>query len=122
MPVSDVLDMDLANPNDLKNGKNQFSGKAVIIGIDILTGQGLLDVKVTPFGKLPGMYVHATLLDNLLRKNYIKRFSTSGELFALFLICIMNGLLLFYFRHFLKLCICFCKILRALNISLLSMS
>ncbi len=54
-----------------------FRDKVVFLG---LTGMGLLDARATPLhpGE-PGVLVHATLLDNLLRGDYLRRASGAAN-------------------------------------------
>jgi adenylate cyclase len=48
----------------------EFAGKWVLVG---LTAPGLLDLKASPVGAVyPGVEVHATLLDNLLRGDFLR--------------------------------------------------
>ncbi len=47
-----------------------FAGKWVLVG---LTAPGLLDLKASPVGAVyPGVEIHATLLDNLLRGDFLR--------------------------------------------------
>jgi adenylate cyclase len=47
-----------------------FAGKWVLVG---LTAPGLLDLKASPVAAIyPGVEVHATLLDNLLRRDFLR--------------------------------------------------
>jgi adenylate cyclase len=47
-----------------------FAGKWVLVG---LTAPGLLDLKSSPMASIyPGVEVHATLLDNLLRRDFLR--------------------------------------------------
>ena len=48
-----------------------FKGKIVLVGA---TAIGLYDARVTPFDtSLPGVEIHATLIDNILRRDFILR-------------------------------------------------
>lgn len=48
-----------------------FSGKIVLIGV---TAVAVADVRATPLGPMyPGVEIHATILDNILREDFIRR-------------------------------------------------
>jgi adenylate cyclase len=49
--------------------KEDFAGKIVLVGA---TATGVPDVRVTPFDtSLPGVEIHATVIDNILRQDFI---------------------------------------------------
>jgi adenylate cyclase len=47
-----------------------FRGKVVFVAV---TAAGIPDVRQTPVGSQPGMIIHATALDNLLRGDFLRR-------------------------------------------------
>ncbi|MGV7220485.1 MAG: CHASE2 domain-containing protein [Nitrospinales bacterium] len=50
---------------------DDFDGRIVLVGA---TGIGVHDLRATPFDKeLPGVEIHATVIDNILHENYLKR-------------------------------------------------
>lgn len=52
-------------------GKDQLRGKIVLVGA---VATGIYDLRVTPLDPIfPGVEVHATILDNILRGDYIQR-------------------------------------------------
>jgi diguanylate cyclase (GGDEF)-like protein len=54
-------------------------------------------MKVTPFGLMPGMEIHASILKNIIDRDYIKRFSHRGSLVCFFLISLLTALFLIRF-------------------------
>jgi adenylate cyclase len=71
-----------------------FAGKWVLVG---LTAPGLLDLKASPMGGVyPGVDVHATLLDNLLRGDFLRTLPGWGLwIWALVLTAFMAAAVLF---------------------------
>ncbi len=62
--IADILN---ENGNFIPDGA--LKGKIVLIGA---TASGLEDVKVTPFDPVfPGVEIHATVIDNILRQNFL---------------------------------------------------
>ena len=58
---------DLLNESKSLSLKNKIKGKIVLIGA---TATALEDIRVTPFDpKLPGVEIHASIIDNILRNN-----------------------------------------------------
>ncbi|NPU84257.1 MAG: adenylate/guanylate cyclase domain-containing protein [Syntrophaceae bacterium] len=60
--------------SDILNGRldpDTFKDKIVIVGA---TAIGIYDLRVTPFSSVyPGVEIHATVIDNILRKNFLQR-------------------------------------------------
>jgi len=51
--------------------KEEFEGKIVLVGA---TATGVYDARVTPFDVgLPGVEIHATVIDNILRRDFIRQ-------------------------------------------------
>jgi len=72
-----------------------FKGKYIIIGA---TAAGLMDLKTTPHSKiLPGMEIWATILSNLLNKDFVHFVPESIEFILTFLIIFI---ILFAISHF----------------------
>jgi adenylate cyclase len=70
-----------------------FSDKWIIIGS---TSAALFDLKATPFSKsgtFPGMEVQATVLDNLLRGDFLWRIPHWAVLLMVFSVCLLVGFL-----------------------------
>lgn len=60
-PVSDVINRRLA--------ADKIKGKIVLVGA---TATGIYDMRVTPFSTVyPGVEIHATVIDNILRRNFL---------------------------------------------------
>ncbi len=77
---------DLLNKSKSLSLKNKIKGKIVLIGA---TATALEDIRVTPFDpKLPGVEIHASIIDNILRNNSLSRPSwiPAFELVYLFLV------------------------------------
>jgi len=67
-----------------------FKGKIVIVGA---TATGIYDLRVTPFGAVyPGVEIHATVIDNILRQNFLVQSGWTSFLDAC--IIILLGLLM----------------------------
>ncbi len=58
--------------SDILNGRisaDQLKGKIVIVGA---TATGIYDLRVTPFSTVyPGVEIHATIIDNILHRNFL---------------------------------------------------
>jgi adenylate cyclase len=75
-----------------------FRGKLVLVGV---TATALADVRVTPFdGICPGVEIHANLLDNILRRDFIiqPRWIVLVELAAILASVLILGVVLHYAR------------------------
>ncbi|EKD81494.1 MAG: hypothetical protein ACD_39C01782G0001, partial [uncultured bacterium] len=70
----------------------RLAGKVVMVGFT-----GITDFKATPFGFMPGVEIHASVIDNLLNRRFISRVKSSSELMAIGLILLL--LLVFSMRH-----------------------
>ncbi len=67
-----------------------FKDKIVIVGA---TATGIYDLRVTPFGAVyPGVEIHATVIDNILRRNFLVQSGWTSFLDACFIILL--GLLM----------------------------
>jgi adenylate cyclase len=70
--------------------KEHFKGKKVFIG---LTAAGLYDLRPTAVSSIStGVLIHATALENLMHKNYIRPLPASLTPFLLFIICFIVNL------------------------------
>jgi len=60
--------------SDILNGRleaENFRDKIVLVGV---TATGIYDLRVTPFSNVfPGIEIHASVIDNILRKNFLQR-------------------------------------------------
>ena len=66
-----------------------FQGKVVFIGT---TGAGLFDARANPFGPNdPGVLIHATLADNLLTGDFLRRATPAANLGAIVLAALLAG-------------------------------
>lgn len=75
-----------------ENLTDKLSGKIVLVGF-----AGITDFKSTPYGFMPGVELHASIIDNLLNHRFLKRLDRSYEIPAVALINIL--LLLFSLRY-----------------------
>ncbi|MFQ5450960.1 MAG: CHASE2 domain-containing protein [Nitrospinaceae bacterium] len=87
---------------DILRGRNEkllkenLRDKIVIVGA---TAAALADFKVTPFDNvLPGVEIHATVIDNILRKNFIHQPNWIPAVEGAWLALLGMGLLLLYCR------------------------
>ncbi len=68
-----------------------FRGKIVFIAS---SASGTFEARANPFGPSdPGVLIHATLADNLLRSDFLRRAPTTVNLFALFGAALLAGVL-----------------------------
>jgi adenylate cyclase len=75
-----------------------FSGKIILVGV---TATALADIRVTPFGgTFPGVEIHANVLDNILRGDFVLQPGGSGafEPALVFVLAASLGFLLHYAR------------------------
>ena len=73
--------------------KEEFRGKIVLVGA---TAIGIYDARVTPFDAgLPGVEIHATVIDNILRRDFILRpgWVQAVEIPAIIMMALIPGLL-----------------------------
>ncbi|MFA5073456.1 MAG: adenylate/guanylate cyclase domain-containing protein [Nitrospirota bacterium] len=81
--ISDILDRTTSH--------NVFKGKIVLIGA---TAIGIYDLRVTPFSThMPGIEKHASVVDNILKGDFIRRTDT-GVLLLIFVFAVLLGVLL----------------------------
>ena len=67
-----------------------FRDKIVFVGS---SGSGLFESRANPFGPAdPGVLIHATVTDNILNRDYLRRASTLGNLMTLLLLSVLAGL------------------------------
>ncbi len=59
----------------------QLAGKIVLVGFT-----GITDFKSTPFGFMPGVELHASIIDNLLNRRFLRQVAFARELLAVSLI------------------------------------
>jgi adenylate cyclase len=88
--AKDILN---AKGEEAKKVKERLAGRLAFFGTSAI---GLLDIKATPLdAAIPGVEVHAQLLQNILDKNYLARpsWSTGAELVAMILVGAMMILL-----------------------------
>lgn len=62
----------------------QLAGKIVLVGFT-----GITDFKSTPFGFMPGVELHASIIDNLLNRRFLHKVSPAQELLAVSLIILL---------------------------------
>lgn len=83
--------------------KNTFAGKIVFLGT---SAAGLEDYRTTPLASaFPGVDIHATIIDNMLKKEFFRRpdWTPGLELFLVLLCGILSALLLSWTRSALGL-------------------
>lgn len=62
-----------------------FKGKIVIVGA---TATGIYDLRVTPFSAVyPGVEIHATVIDNILHRNFLQHSALTMSVDVLAIIC-----------------------------------
>lgn len=89
LPLEQVLDLE---PEMMKAF---FKDKIVLVGP---TAPELGDIKETPVGKMPGVFINATILFNLLNKSFLYETSKWVELVILLSI----GLLIVFINYFIR--------------------
>ena len=85
-PITDIINN--------KIHKGVFKDKIVLIGA---TAIGIYDMRNTPFSTVyPGLEIHATTIDNILRQNFLTRpkWTKIFDLFAIILIGIVIGIVI----------------------------
>ncbi len=82
IPVHRIID-------SIRSGKPlpELRGRIVLVGFTDIT-----DFKATPFGYMPGVEVHASIIDNLLNDRFLKPVPRLNEILAL--VVIMSALIL----------------------------
>jgi len=84
---------------DIYNGnfdKNLIKDKFILIGT---TASGLFDLRVTPFNSVfPGVEVHANLIDNLIKGDFLYKpnFCELIDMGVIILIAIISGIIFYY--------------------------
>lgn len=71
----------------------EFKDKIIFIGGSAV---GIEDLKQTAIGKVPGVFLHASILDNVLKGEFIKKFSRTYSLLLQILACAIIILCVFY--------------------------
>jgi adenylate cyclase len=67
-----------------------FRDKIVFVGS---SGSGLFELRANPFGPAdPGVLIHATVTDNILNHDYLRRVSTVSNVLTLLLLSVLAGL------------------------------
>jgi adenylate cyclase len=87
-PITDILNGSIP--------KGSFAGKIVLVGA---TAMGTHDLRSTPFSPLfPGVEIHATVIDNILKQNFLTKpkWSMIYDLFAIILLGVITGIALPY--------------------------
>jgi adenylate cyclase len=82
-PITDIINNKIA--------KGTFKDKIILVGA---TATGIYDMRNTPFSAVyPGMEIHATVIDNILRQNFLIRpeWITIFDLLTIILIGIFTG-------------------------------
>jgi adenylate cyclase len=77
-----------------KFNKGTFKGKIVLVGS---TALGIYDVRNTPFSPVyPGLEVHATIIDNILKQNFLTRpqWARGYDLLAIIVLGLLSGIAL----------------------------
>ena len=77
-----------------KPAKGTFENRIVLVGA---TAMGIYDMRNTPVSpQYPGVEIHATVIDNILSKNFMSRpdWSKIYDLFAIIVLAIVPGLVL----------------------------
>jgi adenylate cyclase len=75
-----------------------FRGKLVLVGV---TATAVADVRVTPFdGTFPGVEIHANVLDNILRRDFIykPKWAVLVEIAVILTLAVLLGVVLHYTR------------------------
>lgn len=67
---------------------DSFKDKVVFVGV---SSSGAQDYITTPFGKMPGVYLHAFILDSLISKNFIVVPNFIINLLILIFLCLLNS-------------------------------
>lgn len=83
--------------SDLINGTldpGLFRDKIVLIGP---SAAGLGDIKLTPYGEMPGVLIHANIVQNLLTGNFL---SPVSDLFRLLVLALLSSLTLVFLTQF----------------------
>jgi adenylate cyclase len=76
-------------------GPEEFRDKVVLVG---LTAPGLFDLKPTPLSSVyPGVEVHATVIDNILREDFLRRVGTFTVLLYMLVLNLICGVVASYF-------------------------
>ena len=75
-----------------KSLSDKLADKIVLVGF-----AGITDFKSTPFGFMPGVEIHASIIDNLLNHRFLRRLELKYEIIASCLILLF--LLLFSLKH-----------------------
>jgi len=81
--ISDILERNTP--------KGTFKDKIVLVGA---TAVGLYDLRNTPFSPVyPGLEVHATVIDNILKQNFLNKpaWAKVFDLLAIILLCVLTG-------------------------------
>lgn len=84
--------------NDDTQLLKQFTGKTVLVGS---TAAGLYDARATPINhNLPGVYMLATAIDNLINQQYYQETEKSTQLLFTIILILLVTLCFFRFSHY----------------------
>lgn len=93
IPEDFELKFDGNDPNDL------FRNKIIFIGITD-TSTTVRDLISTPFyGEIPGVYLQANVVDNLINKNFLYKEPKSVTISVIFILAILTSLSIFCIRN-----------------------
>jgi class 3 adenylate cyclase/CHASE2 domain-containing sensor protein len=81
-----VSDMAITDPDKFKN-------KIIFMGVSSFSAEDYIH---TPFGTMPGVYMHAFILDNIINQNFIKIPPIWINVLILFVLCILTSLTVFF--------------------------
>ncbi|MBI2251411.1 MAG: CHASE2 domain-containing protein [Armatimonadetes bacterium] len=71
--------------------KKYFQNKLVLVGA---TALALEDIKSTPLGKMPGIYIHANIIGSILERNFLKTFKSLDNYLIILSLGMILGLIL----------------------------
>ena len=77
-----ITDNLIVSPSELKDKIVFIGGSAV----------GIEDLKQTSLGQLPGVYLHASIVDNVLKKDFIKKIPYDNFIWIVFILCLIASL------------------------------
>lgn len=72
---------------------DKFKDKIVVLGV---SSSGAQDHIYTPFGRMPGVFKHAIILDNLLSYNFLKAPHKAVNYIILIFLCLLTALIVIF--------------------------